>query len=122
MIDITPVPKRIRDSAPHRKSIALTEEDIQRLSYLETQFALLYPGEVPFSFSKTVSKAVELAFLQVLSQKELPIQQSLTGLPVDPEALQQRHDQKQQSPVPGLVQKELPGKKVVQIGNKKRRR
>ena len=58
--------KRIRDNAPYRKSLSLTEEDMQRISYLEKEFTKRFPSEVPFSFSKTISKSVEFAFLQVL--------------------------------------------------------
>ena len=67
---------------------------------METQFSILYPGEVPFSFSKTVSKAVELAFLQMLQPGEPsgPIQQSLTGQAADQAALQARQQQRQQEP------------------------
>lgn len=61
--------KRIRDRAPFRKSISLTDEDIQRLSYLEKLFSERYPLEVPFSFSKTISKAVELTYRIVLDQR-----------------------------------------------------
>ena len=98
MLDETLNPKRIRDHAPNRRSISLTDEDIQRLSYMEKTFASMYPLEVPFSFSKTVSKAIELAFLQVITPMEKPIQQSLTGLPADLEALQVRLEQRQQGP------------------------
>ena len=96
MIDETLNPKRIRDHAPHRRSISLTDEDIQRLSYLEKTFASMYPLDVPFSFSKTVSKAIELAFLQIIAPIEKPMQQSLTGLPADLGALQVRQEQRQQ--------------------------
>lgn len=61
--------KRIRDSAPHRRSMSLTDEDIQRLSYLEKLFSERFPQEVPFSFSKTVSKAVELSYRIVLDPR-----------------------------------------------------
>jgi len=88
-------PKRIRDNAPYRKSISLTEEDMQRLSYLEKTFASMYPPEVPFSFSKTISKTIELAFQQVLdSRAPPPVQQSLSGTPADPEVLQLRQEQR----------------------------
>jgi hypothetical protein len=66
MLDESLNQKRIRDNAPYRKSLSLTEEDMQRISYLEKEFTKRFPSENPFSFSKTVSKAVEFAFLQVL--------------------------------------------------------
>lgn len=97
MIDETLNPKRIRDHAPYRKSIALTEEDIQRLSYMESAFSRRYPLEVPFSFSKTISKAIELAYLQLLSPNTQSMQKSLTGLPADQGALQERQDKRQQN-------------------------
>lgn len=61
--------KRIREKAPHRRSMSLTDEDIQRLSYLEKLFTERFPHEVPFSFSKTVSKAVELAYMVILDPR-----------------------------------------------------
>ena len=68
--------KRIRDNAPYRKSLSLTEEDMQRISYLEKEFTKRFPSEVPFSFSKTISKSVEFAFLQVLiSMKQFELSQ-----------------------------------------------
>lgn len=61
--------KRIREKAPHRRSMSLTDEDIQRLSYLEKLFTERFPQEVPFSFSKTVSKAVEMAYMVILDPR-----------------------------------------------------
>ncbi|HEY5124387.1 MAG TPA: hypothetical protein VIK14_11695 [Ignavibacteria bacterium] len=66
MLDENLNQKRIRDHAPYRKSLSLTEEDMQRISYLEKEFTKRFPSEIPFSFSKTISKSVEFAFLQVL--------------------------------------------------------
>lgn len=85
--------KRIRDNAPYRKSISLTEEDIQRISYLEKEFTKRFSSESPFSFSKTVSKAVEFAFLQVLIYKQQIGPQPETGQQTETEkqsGLQQR--------------------------------
>jgi len=59
-------PKRIRDKAPYRKSMSLTEEDLMRASELERIFNSKFTSESPFNFSKTVSKALELAILQML--------------------------------------------------------
>jgi len=53
--------KRIRESAPHRKSMSMSDEDLKRANELEELFSKLYPDERPFSFSKTISKALELA-------------------------------------------------------------
>jgi len=76
MLDENLNQKRIRDNAPYRKSLSLTEEDMQRISYLEKEFTKRFPSEVPFSFSKTISKSVEFAFLQVLiSMKQFELSQ-----------------------------------------------
>lgn len=74
MIDMTPqtlnsIPRRIREKAPHRRSVSLTDVDIDRLSIFEKNFTIIYTKDVPFSFSKTVSKAIELALLMVLDPK-----------------------------------------------------
>lgn len=53
--------KRIRESAPHRKSMSMSDEDLKRASELEELFSTLYPEERPFTFSKTISKALEIA-------------------------------------------------------------
>ncbi|MCC4766695.1 hypothetical protein FXW07_08745 [Methanosarcina sp. DH1] len=85
--------KRIRESAPYRKSISLTEADIEKASELEKTFNSRYPQESPFNFSQTISKAIELAYLQILEPIEVksePIQQSLTGKPADKAALKAR--------------------------------
>jgi hypothetical protein len=91
--------RRIRDSAPYRKSITLTELDLQRAAELERTFNTQYPLDAPFNFSQTISKAIEIAFIQIITPIHQPFQQSLTGLPVDPEVLQARQEQKSQ---PGL--------------------
>ena len=65
--------KRIRDSAPYRKSIALTEIDLKRAVELEREYNTQYPTESPFNFSKTMSKAIEIAYLQIL-KPELVLQ------------------------------------------------
>jgi len=53
--------RRIRESAPHRKSMSMSDEDLTRATELEELFSKLYPDERPFTFSKTISKALELA-------------------------------------------------------------
>jgi len=53
--------KRIRESAPHRKSMSMSDEDLNRATELEELFSNLYPEERPFTFSKTISKALEIA-------------------------------------------------------------
>lgn len=77
----------------------MTEEDIMRASELERLFTNRYFSEAPFNFSKTVSKALEIAIGQMLQPVSQAsggqIQQALTGLPADPEVLQARQQQKQ---------------------------
>ena len=68
--------KRIRESAPYRKSIALTELDLQRAEELERIYEVRYPREGPFNFSKTISKAIEVSFQHAL----LPPQNAIEGL------------------------------------------
>ena len=64
--------KRIRDSAPNRKSIALTDEDLERATELERIFTEKYCVEAPFNFSKTISKALEIAYiLQTMSNQQI---------------------------------------------------
>src|SRR5665647_3222777 len=87
-------PRRIRDSAPFRKSISLTELDLMRAAELERTFNTQYPPDAPFNFSKTISKTIEIAFIQIITPIHQPFQQSLTGLPVDQEVLQARQEQK----------------------------
>jgi len=53
--------KRIRESAPHRKSMSMSDDDLNRATELEELFSNLYPEERPFTFSKTISKALEIA-------------------------------------------------------------
>ncbi len=53
--------KRIRENAPHRKSMSMSDEDLNRATELEELFSNLYPEERPFTFSKTISKALEIA-------------------------------------------------------------
>jgi len=89
-------PRRIRDSAPFRKSISLTELDLLRAAELERTFNTQYPPDAPFNFSKTISKAIEIAFIQIISPIHQPVQQSLSGLRADPELLQARQEQKSQ--------------------------
>lgn len=58
--------KRIRDSAPYRKTIALSELDIKRAEELERIYPSMYPSDAPFNFSKLISKAIEVAYQQAL--------------------------------------------------------
>lgn len=91
--------KRIRDSAPYRKSISLTEIDLQKASELEHFFNSRYPHESPFNFSQTISKAIELAYLQMLEPIDTQpgqVQQSLTGTPADKAAIKKRQLAKKQ--------------------------
>ena len=75
--------KRIRESAPYRKSIALTELDLQRAEELERIYEVRYPREGPFNFSKTISMAIELAYQQALLPYPEPAvkQMDLSGKP-----------------------------------------
>jgi len=88
--------RRIRDSAPYRKSITLTELDLQRAAELERTFNTQYPLGAPFNFSQTISKAIEIAFIQIITPIHQPVQQSLSGIRADPELLQARQEQKSQ--------------------------
>jgi len=105
MIEDVINPRRIRDKAPYRKSMSLTEEDLMRASELERIFNTRYPSEAPFNFSKTISKTLEIAIGQMLQPVSLAsggqIQQALTGLPADPEVLQIRQQQRQEPGIPG---------------------
>jgi hypothetical protein len=91
--------KRIRDKAPYRKSMSLTEEDMMRASELERIFNTRFTSEAPFNFSKTISKALEIAIGQVLQpagqSNSGAVQQALTGLPADQGALEERREQRQ---------------------------
>jgi len=101
MIDDSINKKRIRDHAPFRKSLSMTEDDIMRAAELERLFSTKFSSEGPFNFSKTISKALELSILQMLqpeSQPSGPVQQSLTGQAADQAALQARQQQRQQEP------------------------
>jgi hypothetical protein len=62
MADSITNPKRIRDNAPPCKYISFTEEDLLRIAYLEKIYTERYPMDAPFNFSKTISKAIEIAF------------------------------------------------------------
>lgn len=98
MIDESINKKRIRDHAPFRKSMSLTESDIGRAAELERLFSSKFSSECPFNFSKTISKALELAILQMLQpeiQTSRPVQQSLTGQAADQDVLQARQLQRQ---------------------------
>lgn len=64
--------KRIRDSAPFRKSMSMSSDDVSRADELERIFTAMYPTECPFSFSKTISKALEIALSTVHGSQELP--------------------------------------------------
>lgn len=59
--------KRIRDTAPYRKSISMTELDMKRAQELEIAYNIKYSSEAPFNFSKTISKALEIACLTLLT-------------------------------------------------------
>ena len=100
MIDESITRKRIRDKAPYRKSMSMTKDDIMRAAELERLFSTKFSSEGPFNFSKTISKALELAILQMLQPGEPsgPVQQSLTGQAADQAALQARQQQRQQEP------------------------
>lgn len=58
--------KRIRENAPYRKSMSMTEIDLQRAAELERIYSRMYSSEAPFSFSKTVCKALEVAYQHAL--------------------------------------------------------
>lgn len=64
--------KRIRENAPHRKSMSMSDEDLNRATELEELFSNLYPEERPFTFSKTISKALEIASNSLIKQE--PVQ------------------------------------------------
>jgi hypothetical protein len=93
-------PRRIREKAPYRKSMSLTEEDLTRASELERLFTNRYSSEAPFNFSKTISKALEVAIGEMLQSVNRDsggqIQQALTGLPADPGVMQARQQQRQE--------------------------
>jgi hypothetical protein len=108
-------PRRIREKAPYRKSMSLTEEDLTRASELERIFNNRFESEAPFNFSKTISKALEIAIRDVLqpANQSSPgaVQQALTGLPADQRALQARQEQKQElKNQPGTQKFTSPGK------------
>lgn len=73
--------------------MSLTEIDLEKASELEHFFNSRYPQESPFNFSQTISKAIELAYLQMLEPVNTQpgqVQQSLTGKPADKAALKER--------------------------------
>jgi hypothetical protein len=99
--------KRIRKSAPYRKSISLTEIDLTKASELEQIYNTRYPTETPFNFSKTISKAIEIAYIQAqepVNTKPGQVQQSLTGQEADQAAIKKRQLQRQ------LQKQNKPGK------------
>lgn len=121
-------PKRIREKAPYRKSMSLTEEDLMRASELERIFNSRFNSEAPFNFSKTISKALELAILQMLQPDPITqggtsggsVQQALTGQAADQEVLDARQLQKQQKSEPGQTKSIIPGRpKKFQSGRKR---
>lgn len=65
-----PTAKRIRESAPFRKSMSMSSADIYRADELEKLFTQMYPNECPFSFSKTISKALEIALSSIQDAHE----------------------------------------------------
>jgi hypothetical protein len=88
--------RRIREKAPNRRSVSLTDIDIDRLSSFEKNFTTIYTEDVPFSFSKTVSKAIELALLMVSDPKMRALE----------EEFYQKSNQKS-SPILGVVPAKL---------------
>lgn len=62
--------RRIRESAPIRKSMSMSEADAIRADKLEHAFSSMFPDERPFSFSKTISKALEIAYFSVMDTQE----------------------------------------------------
>lgn len=80
--------------------MSLTEEDMMRASELERIFNTRFTSEAPFNFSKTISKALEIAIGNVLSpagqSTSGAVQQALTGLPADQRVLQERQEQRQE--------------------------
>lgn len=62
--------KRIRESAPFRKSMSMSQDDLNRELELEKILSLKFPEEIPFSFSKTISKALEIAVESLKSAQE----------------------------------------------------
>lgn len=74
--------KRIRESAPFRKSMSMSQEDLDRAGELEQLFTEIFPEDRPFSFSKTISKALEIALETAKNKKELkPIQTTISPDP-----------------------------------------
>lgn len=65
--------RRIRESAPIRKSMSMSKDDALRADELEHIFTLKFPAESPFSFSKTMSKALEIAYLAMKGTQESDI-------------------------------------------------
>ena len=55
-------PKKNRDDTFYIEQVSFTGEDLQRIAYLEMFYKEYYPMEAPFNFSKTISKAIEIAF------------------------------------------------------------
>lgn len=72
-----PISRRIREKASNRRSLSLTDKDIHKLSHLKKTFPTIYTEEVPFYLSKTVSKAIKLAFLMVSDPRMLALQKEL---------------------------------------------
>lgn len=62
MADSTIDPEEFWDKTTCLKSISCTDEDLKRIICLNEIYTARYPSEAPFSFSKTISKAVEIAF------------------------------------------------------------
>jgi hypothetical protein len=69
MADSTIDPKKIQDNTFYLESISCTEEDLQRIAYLEKIYTESYPNDAPFNFSKTISKAVAIAYANALNPK-----------------------------------------------------
>jgi hypothetical protein len=72
--------RRIRESAPIRKSMSMSKEDALRAEELEHIFIAKFPDECPFSFSKTISKALEIAYFAMKGTDD-PLPSVVPNLP-----------------------------------------
>jgi len=64
--------------------MSMSDEDLKRAIELEELFSNLYPEERPFSFSKTISKALELASGSLINQEPMQKQALISEAPVKP--------------------------------------
>lgn len=100
--------------------MSLTEDDMMRAAELERLFSTKFSSEGPFNFSKTISKALELAILQMLQPDILTfgsLPQSLYdehGKISDPKVLEAIKQLKQPSMImerpSGISENSKPGK------------